>query len=60
VAVALAHNRLDVSASKLDLAKTAMEISGCLTRTAQEPRAAAWKVAATAGTCLDAPERAPE
>ena len=57
VAVALAKNRLAPDASKLDVAKTAMEISGCLSATAKDSRLGAWKVAPTATTCLDAPER---
>ncbi len=57
VAVALAKNRLAPDASKLDVAKTAMEISGCLSATAKDSRLGGWKVAPTATTCLTAPER---
>ena len=57
VAVALARNRLDVKADKLDVAKTAMEINGCLSKTAEDASLGAWKVAQPAATCLDAPEK---
>ena len=57
VAVALAKTRLAADATKLDVAKMAMEISGCLSATAKDPRLGAWKVAPTATTCLTAPER---
>ena len=57
VAVALARNRLAPDASKLDIAKVAMEISGCLSATAKDSRLGGWKVAPTATTCLTAPER---
>lgn len=57
VAVALARKRLGAGAAKLDVATAAMEITGCLTATARDPRFEAWKVEPTAATCLDAPER---
>ncbi|HEY2773278.1 MAG TPA: hypothetical protein VGK20_04400 [Candidatus Binatia bacterium] len=57
IAVALARNRLAADASKLDVAKMAMEITGCLSATAKDPRAQTWKVAATAATCMTAPEK---
>ena len=34
-----------------------MEISGCLSATARDERFGGWKVAATAATCLTAPEK---
>lgn len=57
VAVALAKNRLEPTATKLEIAKTAMEITGCVSSTARDARFAAWKVAPTAATCLTAPEK---
>ena len=57
VAVALAKNRLGPDATKLDIAKMAMEITGCVSVTAKDSRFEAWKVAPTATTCLTAPER---
>jgi len=57
VAVALARNRLAPDAPKLDIATMAMEITGCLSRTADDTRVTGWKVAPTATTCLTAPER---
>ena len=57
VAVAIARKRLAADASKLEVATAAMEISGCLSATARDPRFDAWQVAPTAATCLDAPER---
>jgi hypothetical protein len=57
VAVALARNRLSPEASKLDVAKLAMEITGCVSATARDARLGGWKVSPTATTCLTAPER---
>ena len=57
IAVALARNFLKADASKLEIARAAMEITGCLTRTAKDPKLSAWKVAPTANICLTAPER---
>ena len=54
---ALARQRLAPDASKLEVASTAMEISGCLTATARDSRFDAWPLAPTAATCLTAPER---
>ncbi len=60
VAVALSRNRLPADASKLDIAKMAMEITGCVSATAKDERMNGWKVAPTAATCLTAPEREPK
>ncbi len=57
IAVALARNLLKPDASKLEIARAAMEITGCLTRTAKDPKLSAWRVAPTANICLTAPER---
>jgi hypothetical protein len=57
VAVALARNNLPADATRLQVATAAMEITGCLTRTAADTRFARWKVAPTAATCLTAPEK---
>jgi len=57
LAVTLAKKRLPPDPDKLELAKTAMEISGCLTATAKDPRFAGWLVAPTSKTCLEAEER---
>lgn len=57
IAVALARNFLKPDASKLEIARAAMEITGCLTRTAKDPKLSAWKVAPTANICLTAEER---
>jgi hypothetical protein len=57
VAVSLARNRLAADASKLDVAKLAMEITGCVSATARDSRLDGWKVSPTANTCLTAPER---
>jgi len=57
LAVAMARKHLPAEAAKLELATAAMEISGCLTATAKDPRFAAWTLAPTAKTCLTAPER---
>lgn len=57
LAVAMARARLPSEATKLELATAAMEISGCLTTTARDPRFDAWTLAPTATTCLTAPER---
>jgi hypothetical protein len=57
ISVAIARKRLGADAAKLDVAKAAMEITGCLTATAGDSRFEAWKVEPTAATCLDAPER---
>ena len=57
VAVALAHKRLGLDAGKLEIATTAMEISGCLTATGRDSRFDAWTLEPTAATCLTAPER---
>jgi hypothetical protein len=56
VAVAIARKRLGADAAKLDVATAAMEITGCVSATARDPRFEAWKVEPTAATCLDAPE----
>lgn len=56
VAVALARDRIGGDADRLALAKAAMEITGCLSRTATDPRFGGWTVGATAATCLSAPE----
>lgn len=56
LAVAMARTRLPPEATKLELATAAMEISGCLTTTAKDPRFDAWTLAPTATTCLTAPE----
>lgn len=57
VAVELARKRLGNQADRLELAKTAMEITGCVSRTATDARFGSWKVDATAATCLSAPEK---
>lgn len=57
VAVEIARERLGPAADRLALAKAAMEITGCLSRTATDARFGAWKVGPTAATCLSAPER---
>jgi hypothetical protein len=57
VAVAIARAKLAPTATKLEVATAAMEISGCLTATARDSRFEAWQVAPTATTCLTAPER---
>jgi len=57
VAVALAKNRLAPTATRLEIATAAMEITGCISATARDARFAAWKVAPTAATCLAAPEK---
>jgi hypothetical protein len=57
ISVAIARKRLGADAAKLDVAKAAMEITGCVTATAGDSRFEAWKVEPTAATCLDAPER---
>jgi len=57
LAVALARQRLAPDASKLEVASTAMEISGCLTATARDSRFDAWPLAPTAATCLTPPQR---
>ena len=53
----MARKHLPAEATKLELATAAMEITGCLTATAKDPRFAAWPLAPTAKTCLTAPER---
>jgi hypothetical protein len=57
ISVAIARKRLGAEAAKLDVAKAAMEITGCVSATARDSRFEAWKVEATAATCLDAPEK---
>jgi hypothetical protein len=57
VAVTIARKRLGDSATKLEVATAAMEITGCVTVTARDSRFEAWQVAPTATTRLDAPER---
>jgi hypothetical protein len=57
ISVAIARKRLGADAAKLDVAKAAMEITGCVSATARDPRFEAWKVEPTAATCLDAPEK---
>ena len=59
VAVEIARGRLGEKPDRLELAKTAMEITGCVSRTAADARFGGWKVGATAATCLTAPERPP-
>lgn len=59
VAVDIARSRSGAGADRLTIAKAAMEITGCVTRTAGDARFGNWKVGATAATCLSAPERAP-
>jgi hypothetical protein len=59
LAVAIAPKRLPADTPKLDIAKRAMEISGCLTKTAGDERFAKWTVEPTATTCLTAPEKEP-
>ncbi len=56
VAVEIARSRVGPDADRLALARAAMEITGCLSRTATDPRFGAWKVGPTAATCLSAPE----
>jgi hypothetical protein len=56
VAVEIARGRIGPDADRLALAKAAMEITGCLSRTATDPRFGGWKVGPTAATCLSAPE----
>jgi hypothetical protein len=57
VSVAIARRKLPATATKLEIATAAMEISGCVTKTASDARFDAWQVAPTATTCLTAPER---
>lgn len=57
IAVALARSSLALDATRLEIATAAMEITGCLSRTASDPKFDAWRVATTAGTCLNAPEK---
>lgn len=56
VAVAIARQRLGEKAEKLDVATMAMEITGCVSKTASDARLDEWTVAAAANTCLTAPE----
>lgn len=56
LAVELSRKRLGPGAEDLAVATAAMEITGCLTATARDPRFQAWTVAPTAATCLSAPE----
>ena len=49
--------RVVPTATKLEIATAAMEITGCVTSTARDARLDAWQIAPTAATCLDAPER---
>lgn len=57
ISVAIARKRLGAAAAKLDVAKAAMEITGCVSATARDSRFESWKVEPTAATCLDAPEK---
>lgn len=57
IAVALAKTHLAPDAAKLEVATVAMEITGCLSKTASDPKFDNWRVATTAGTCLTAPEK---
>jgi hypothetical protein len=57
VAVEIARRLLGQEADRLAVAKAAMEITGCVSRTARDARFGAWKVGATAATCLTAPEK---
>lgn len=59
VSVEIARTRLGDKADRLEVAKAAMEITGCVSRTAGDARFGAWKVGPTAATCLTAPERPP-
>lgn len=57
VAVAIARKKLPPTATKLEIATAAMEISGCLSKTAGDARFDSWQVEPTATTCLTAPEK---
>lgn len=57
VSVEIARRRLGDKADRLEVARTAMEITGCVSRTASDARFGGWKVDATAATCLTAQER---
>lgn len=57
VSVEIARKRLGPRPDRLELAKTAMEITGCVSRTSSDARFGSWKVEATAATCLSAPEK---
>lgn len=56
LSVAIARRRLGADTPKLDVATMAMEITGCVSATAEDARLDEWKVAAAAETCLTAPE----
>jgi len=56
LAVEVSRKRLGPGAADLAVATAAMEITGCLSATARDPRFQAWTVAPTAATCLSAPE----
>lgn len=60
LAVSIARTRLPPAATKLELATAAMEITGCVTKTASDARFAGWQVGPTAASCLTAPETPPE
>ena len=57
LSVEIARKRLGDKPDRLELARTAMEITGCVSRTASDARFGGWKVGATASTCLTAPEK---
>lgn len=56
LAVSIARAKLPPTATKLELATAAMEITGCVTKTASDARFAGWQVGPTAASCLTAPE----